>query len=163
MNLADHKIAAAIGAVGIAIVLGHVVVGPDVVPPFVAALGAPSPVWRPCSWRWPNAVARTGPRLGGRTMIRARSLALAVGVAAAAGAASALVRHVRGASREAVPGGIIIGDAAVYDAASRLVLGSFSAGSPPTSRGSPGGLGCSRSGVAPAIYRSGWPATTAWR
>ena len=39
MNLADHKIAAAIGAVGIAIVLGHVVVGPDVVPPFVAALG----------------------------------------------------------------------------------------------------------------------------
>jgi hypothetical protein len=39
MNLADYKIAAAIGVVGIAIVLGHVV-GPDVVPPFVAALGA---------------------------------------------------------------------------------------------------------------------------
>jgi hypothetical protein len=40
VNLADHKIAAAIGVVGIAIVLGHVVVGPDVVPLFVAALGA---------------------------------------------------------------------------------------------------------------------------
>jgi drug/metabolite transporter (DMT)-like permease len=40
MRLADHKIAAAIGAVGVAIVLGHVVIGPDVVPPVVAALGA---------------------------------------------------------------------------------------------------------------------------
>jgi ubiquinone/menaquinone biosynthesis C-methylase UbiE len=59
-------------------------------------------------------------------MIRARSLAIAVGVAAAAGAASAVVRHVRGASGGyAVPGGIIIGDAAVYDAVSRLILGSF--------------------------------------
>ena len=40
MNLADHKIAAAIGAVGIALVLGHVVLGRDVVPPVVALLGA---------------------------------------------------------------------------------------------------------------------------
>jgi drug/metabolite transporter (DMT)-like permease len=40
MNLADHKIAAAIGAVGIALVLGHVVLGRDVVPPPVALLGA---------------------------------------------------------------------------------------------------------------------------
>jgi hypothetical protein len=40
MNLADHKIAAAIGAVGIALVLGHVVLGPDVVPPLLALLGA---------------------------------------------------------------------------------------------------------------------------
>jgi hypothetical protein len=40
MNLADHRIAAAIGAVGIALVLGHVVLGRDVVPPLVAAIGA---------------------------------------------------------------------------------------------------------------------------
>jgi hypothetical protein len=40
MNLADHKIAAAIGAVGIALVLGHVVLGRDVVPPLAALLGA---------------------------------------------------------------------------------------------------------------------------
>lgn len=40
MNLADHKIAAAIGAVGIALVLGHVVLGRDLVPPIVALLGA---------------------------------------------------------------------------------------------------------------------------
>ena len=40
MNLADHKIAAAIGAIGIALVLGHVVLGRDIVPPLVALLGA---------------------------------------------------------------------------------------------------------------------------
>jgi hypothetical protein len=40
VRLADHKIAAAIGAVGVAIVLGHVVLGRDVVPPLVAAIGA---------------------------------------------------------------------------------------------------------------------------
>jgi hypothetical protein len=40
MRLADHKVAAAIGAVGIALVLGHVVLGRDVVPPLLALLGA---------------------------------------------------------------------------------------------------------------------------
>jgi len=40
MNLADHKIAASIGAVGIAMLFGHVVLGRDIVPPLVAALGA---------------------------------------------------------------------------------------------------------------------------
>lgn len=40
MNLADHKVAAAIGAVGIALVLGHVVLGRDIIPPVVALLGA---------------------------------------------------------------------------------------------------------------------------
>lgn len=40
MNLADHKIAAAIGVIGIALVLGHVVLGRDIVPPVVALLGA---------------------------------------------------------------------------------------------------------------------------
>ncbi len=40
MNLADHKIAAAVGAVGIALVLGHVLLGRDLVPPVVALVGA---------------------------------------------------------------------------------------------------------------------------
>jgi hypothetical protein len=40
MNLADHKVAAAIGAVGIALVLGHVLLGRDIVPPLLALLGA---------------------------------------------------------------------------------------------------------------------------
>ncbi len=40
MNLADHKVAAAVGAVGIALVLGHVLLGRDLVPPVVALLGA---------------------------------------------------------------------------------------------------------------------------
>jgi hypothetical protein len=40
MNLADHRIAAAIGAVGLALVLGHVVLGRGVVPPLLALLGA---------------------------------------------------------------------------------------------------------------------------
>ena len=40
MNLAGHKVAAAIGAVGVALVLGHVVLGRDVVPPLLALLGA---------------------------------------------------------------------------------------------------------------------------
>lgn len=49
-----------------------------------------------------------------------------MGAATAMVAASAVVRHVRGASKgRAVSGGIVIGDAAVYDAASRLVFGPF--------------------------------------
>lgn len=49
-----------------------------------------------------------------------------LGAAAAVLAGSAVVRHVRGASRgREVPGGIVIGDVAVYDAVSRLVLGTF--------------------------------------
>jgi SAM-dependent methyltransferase len=43
----------------------------------------------------------------------------------AAGAAVAVVRHGRRARGREVPGGIIIGDAAVYDTMSRLVLGSL--------------------------------------
>ena len=55
-----------------------------------------------------------------------RTVATVVGAATAAVAASAVVRHVRGGSRgRTVPGGILIGDAALYDAASRLVLGPF--------------------------------------
>jgi SAM-dependent methyltransferase len=59
-------------------------------------------------------------------MSRPRTVAIVLGAATAVVAASAVVRHTREASRgRAVSGGIIIGDAAVYDAASRLVLGPF--------------------------------------
>ncbi|HEY2964787.1 MAG TPA: class I SAM-dependent methyltransferase [Actinomycetota bacterium] len=59
-------------------------------------------------------------------MSQPRTVAIVLGAATAVVAASAVVRHTREASRgRAVPGGIIIGDAAVYDAASRLVLGPF--------------------------------------
>jgi ubiquinone/menaquinone biosynthesis C-methylase UbiE len=44
---------------------------------------------------------------------------------AAAGAAVAVVHHGRRAQGREVPGGILIGDAAVYDTMSRLVLGSL--------------------------------------
>jgi len=46
--------------------------------------------------------------------------------AGAAAAAAAVVRHGRGAAKgRKVPGGILIGDAAAYDAHSRLLLGSL--------------------------------------
>jgi ubiquinone/menaquinone biosynthesis C-methylase UbiE len=46
-------------------------------------------------------------------------------LAAAAAAAAAVVRHGRGARGRPVPGGILIGDASVYDTLSRLLLGPF--------------------------------------
>jgi SAM-dependent methyltransferase len=56
-------------------------------------------------------------------MVQARKLAI---VAAAAAAALAVLRHGRHAARgHQVPGGILIGDAAVYDTLSRLLLGPF--------------------------------------
>jgi SAM-dependent methyltransferase len=58
-------------------------------------------------------------------MGRPRRLGILLGAAAAAAAAVAVVRHGRGATRHRVPGGILIGDAGVYDALSRLVLGPF--------------------------------------
>jgi SAM-dependent methyltransferase len=59
-------------------------------------------------------------------MSRPRTVAIVLGAATAVVAAFAIVRHVRGASGgRAIPGGIVIGDAAVYDAASRLALGPF--------------------------------------
>ena len=55
-------------------------------------------------------------------MGRRRSFLILLGAAAAV----AVVRHVRGAATgRRVPGGILIGDAVVYDAHSRLVLGSL--------------------------------------
>jgi Methyltransferase domain len=63
---------------------------------------------------------------GGVVMGRPRKLMILLGAAATAVAA---VRHGRGAARgRQVPGGILIGDAAVYDTLSRLMLGSFVAG-----------------------------------
>ena len=59
-------------------------------------------------------------------MSRPRTVVIVLSAATAGGAASAVVRHIRGASMgRATPGGIVIGDAAVYDAGSRLVLGPF--------------------------------------
>jgi SAM-dependent methyltransferase len=56
-------------------------------------------------------------------MGRSRKFVLLAGAAAAA---VAVVRHGRSAARgHEVPGGILIGDAAVYDACSRLLLGSL--------------------------------------
>jgi hypothetical protein len=98
-------------------------------------------------------------------MSRPRTVAIVLGGAAAGVvAASAVVRHVRGGPKgRAVPGGIVVGDAAVYDAASRLVLGHSSDGSPPTSRRlRRKARECSRSGADPATSRSCWPAARAW-
>jgi SAM-dependent methyltransferase len=55
-------------------------------------------------------------------MGRPRRLVILLGAAAAA---VAVVRHRRGAAGRRVPGGILIGDAAAYNALSRLVLGSL--------------------------------------
>jgi hypothetical protein len=97
-------------------------------------------------------------------MSRPRTVAIFMGAATVAVAASAVVRHVRGASNgRAVRGGIVIGDAAVYDAASRLVLGPFLrriAADIVVPRRT--ARGCSRSGADPATSRSCWPAGMAW-
>jgi len=59
-------------------------------------------------------------------MGRPRTFVVLLGAAAAAVAAVAVVRHGRGAATgRRVPGGILMGDAVVYDALSRLVLGSL--------------------------------------
>src|SRR6266540_2630623 len=67
---------------------------------------------------------RARPRIhGGAVVARRRTLVILLGAAAAA---VAVVRHGRGAATgRRVPGGILIGDAVVYDALSRLVLGSL--------------------------------------
>jgi SAM-dependent methyltransferase len=59
-------------------------------------------------------------------MGRLRTFVILLGAAAAAAAAIAVVRHGRGADRgRRAPGGILIGNAVLYDAHSRLVLGSL--------------------------------------
>jgi SAM-dependent methyltransferase len=60
------------------------------------------------------------------TMGRSRKLLILIGAAAAAAAAVAILRHGRGAAKgRRVPGGILVGDAGVYDAMSGLLLGSL--------------------------------------
>jgi hypothetical protein len=92
-------------------------------------------------------------------MARPRKLVILAGAAAAA---AAVMRHGRRATQgHRVPGGILVGDAVVYDALSRLLLGSLveriaadvAAVAPPA----PGSW---RSVADPATCRSGWPATT---
>jgi len=57
---------------------------------------------------------------------RPRTFLILLGAAAAAAAGVAVVRHGRGAMGRKVPGGILIGDAALYDALShRLLFGSL--------------------------------------
>ena len=59
-------------------------------------------------------------------MSRARTVAIVLGTVGLAGAAFAAVRHRGGAMGRSVPGGILIGDVAAYDALShRFVLGSL--------------------------------------
>lgn len=58
-------------------------------------------------------------------MGRPRTIAIVLGAAAAALAASAVIRHLRGSDGREVEGWVLICDADVYDAVSRLVLGSF--------------------------------------
>jgi SAM-dependent methyltransferase len=67
------------------------------------------------------------PTIHQRLMIaRRRTFLILLGAAAAAAAGVAVVRHGRGAMGRQVPGGILIGDAALYDALShRLLLGSL--------------------------------------
>jgi len=87
-----------------------------------------------------------------------------LGATAAAIAAGAAVRHVRGAvAGRRAPGGILIGDAALYDALShRLLLGSFFGRiAADISAAARRAHGCSRSGAGPAAYQSGWLASTA--
>ena len=59
-------------------------------------------------------------------MGRPRKLVILLGAAAAAAAGVAIVRHARGVAKgREEQGGILIGDAAAYDAMSRLFFGSF--------------------------------------
>jgi hypothetical protein len=95
---------------------------------------------------------------------RDRTFLIFLGAAAAAGAAVAVVRHLRSAAMgRKVAGGILIGDAASYDALShRLLLGSlFGRIAADVAAVARTARGCSRSVADPAACPSGWPASTA--
>jgi hypothetical protein len=95
-------------------------------------------------------------------MVRARKLVLLAGAAAAA---LAVLRRGRHAARgHQVPGGILIGDAVVYDRLGRLLLSPLVKGiAADIAAVAPTAPGCSRSGAGLATCRSGWLASTAWR
>ena len=96
-------------------------------------------------------------------MVQPRKLVIVAGAAAAALVVLRRGRH--GARGHQVPGGILIGDAVLYDALSRLLLGPFLDASPPMSpRSRPTAPGSSRSGAArppvdPAGRRHGFDVT----
>jgi hypothetical protein len=95
-------------------------------------------------------------------MVRPRRLLLLAG--AAAGAVAGL-RHGHRATRgHQVPGGILIGDAVLYDALSRLLLGSLLKGiAGDVAAVAPAGARVLEVGADPASCRSDWPAGTGWR
>jgi hypothetical protein len=95
-------------------------------------------------------------------MVQARKLVILAGAAAAA---LVVLRRGRHAARgHQVPGGILIGDAVLYEALSRLLLGPFLAVLRPMSpRSRPTAAGCSRSGTGPATCQASWLASTGWR
>jgi hypothetical protein len=94
-------------------------------------------------------------------MSRPRSFAILLGAATAVVAVGVVRRGRRGMGGR-VPGGILIGDAAFYDALShRLLLGSlFDRVAADVAAVAPRVRGYSRWGVVPAAYRSGYLAGT---
>ena len=86
-----------------------------------------------------------------------------VGVGAAA-AALVVLRHGRHAARgHQAQGGILIGDAVVYDTLSRLLLGPFLTRiAADIAAVTPDGASGAEVGCGPA-RRPGWPANTVWR
>jgi hypothetical protein len=95
-------------------------------------------------------------------MARRRKLVLLAGMAAGA---VAVLRHGHRAARgHQVPGGILIGDAVLYDALSRLLLGSLLKGiAGDVAAVAPAGARVLEVGADPASCRSGWSASTGWR
>ena len=94
-------------------------------------------------------------------MVRPRTLMLLAG---AATAAIAVMRHGRRTSQgHRVPGGILIGDAAVYDTLKRDLLGPLVGQVAADAAAAPSGALCSRWGAGPATCRSVWLASTACR
>ncbi|MGH2596165.1 MAG: hypothetical protein ACRDH7_09400 [Actinomycetota bacterium] len=93
---------------------------------------------------------------------RPRTIAILLGAAAAAAAAVVVMRHGHSALGRTAPGGILIGDARIYDALShRLLLGSlFDAVGADVASVAPEG-GCSSLAAVPADSRSFWLADTA--
>ena len=54
---ADHKIVTAVGSVGVVVMLGHLVLGPDIVPP---AVGLPGAALAAVAWLYLATARRRG-------------------------------------------------------------------------------------------------------